>query len=84
MSAMLIGINSFGKRIRASRTRIGLLRAKAEGKTLGRPVGTTKMAGKVGAIAKLRKESKISISKACEIVDCNPRTYYRHATKGEI
>ncbi|MEG1464834.1 MAG: recombinase family protein [Mucinivorans sp.] len=84
MATLLMGITTFGKRIRARHTLAGLSRAKAEGKTLGRPVGTTKVAGKIEAIAKLRNESHMSISKACEVVKCNPRTYYRHVTKEEI
>lgn len=81
MIDMLMGINAFGKRIRASHTRIGLLKAKAEGKILGRPVGSTKITGKLEAVTKLRKESKLSIAKACEMMKCNPRSYYRHLNK---
>lgn len=81
MVSLLRGVNSFGQRIRASRTRAGLSKAKAEGKILGRPVGSTKLSGKILAITKLREESHLSVAKACEVVKCNPRSYYRHVSK---
>ncbi|MEG0815375.1 MAG: hypothetical protein RSF93_05440, partial [Mucinivorans sp.] len=81
MANLLLGIHNFGKRIRANRTRQGLDKAKADGKTLGRPVGSTKTAGKIGTVTKLRKESHMSIAQACAIAKCNPRTYYRNVNK---
>ncbi|MEG0815198.1 MAG: recombinase family protein [Mucinivorans sp.] len=81
MANLLIGIHNFDKRIRANRTRQGLSKAKADGKILGRPVGSTKTGGKIGAVTKLRKESNMSIAQACEVAKCNPRTYYRNVNK---
>ncbi|MEG0559606.1 MAG: recombinase family protein [Muribaculaceae bacterium] len=79
MLHMLNGINEFNRHIRVLRTREGLVKAKANGKKLGRPIGTTKIADKIQAINKLRRDLKISIAEACEMVKCNPRSYYRHA-----
>lgn len=70
-------------RLRAVTTRKGLNRARAEGKKLGRPVGTTKINAKFYKVDELRRSSKLSIAKACEMAGCNPRSYYRYMEKTE-
>ncbi|MEG2120792.1 MAG: recombinase family protein [Rikenellaceae bacterium] len=77
-------LNELNGKMRTIRTKCGLQKAKANGKTLGRPVGTTKVDGKVLNAIKLHKESSLSIEKACAIAGCKPRTYYRYLTKMDV
>lgn len=46
-----------------------------------RTIRTKRGMSKVQEVIRLRKKSSISIAKACEIVGCQPRTYYRHMVK---
>lgn len=74
-------LNRLGHDIYVNRTRKGLVKAKSEGRALGRPVGTTKVANKVARIDKLRESQNLTVAQACEKVGCLPRTYYRHRDK---
>lgn len=74
-------LNRLGHDIYVNRTRKGLVKAKSEGRALGRPVGTTKVANKVARIDKLRESQNLTVAQACEKVGCLPRTYYRHRGK---
>lgn len=67
-----------GAKVKASRTIQGIAKARASGVKLGRPFGTTKTNKKVQQVDHLHKTRGFSISKACQEVGCNPRTYYRH------
>lgn len=69
---------SFDSQLRAVQTKRGLERAKAEGKVLGRPVGSTTVADNVKMAQMLRSTMKISVNKACKMAGCHPRTYYRY------
>lgn len=75
------GLYELGGYLRKHSTCQGLMKAKAEGKRLGRPVGTTKLDQKVQQVIELRKSGNISVLKACEIAGCNPRGYYRYLGK---
>lgn len=63
--------------LRKTKTMQGLNKARAEGKILGRPMGTKKLMEKVKKVDKLREIDGMSVTKACQIVGCLPRTYYR-------
>lgn len=71
-------LRELGTLLQASRTKKGLVRAKEQGKKLGRPNGSTKTNPNVLTAINLRKTSKISVEKACAIAGCKPRTYYRY------
>lgn len=47
----------------------------------GRPLGSTKTSNKVAEVDKIRQKLNISIEKACRMVGCQPRTYYRHKAR---
>lgn len=74
-------LSDVGTSIRTNSTQKGLMKAKSEGKKLGRPFGSTKLDGKIREVDKLRKDAKMSVAKACKIVGCEPRTYYRYYEK---
>lgn len=63
--------------LRKTRTLQGLDKARSEGKTLGRPVGTKKVHAKAIQVDELRQTTNISVAEACRIAGCLPRTYYR-------
>lgn len=69
---------SIGIKVKASSTVRGLNKARESGVKLGRPLGTTKADKKVKDANRLHREQGLSITKACKIVGCQPRTYYRH------
>lgn len=78
---VLRGLNDVGRRMVGIRTKKGLGRAKASGKKLGRPFGTTTSSAKIKEVDRIRSISNVTIKEACEMADCQPRTYYRHVKK---
>lgn len=59
-------------------TRRGISKTKSTGKKLGRPSGNTLIQKlKVIEVDRLREKTSITVTKACKIVGCQPRTYYR-------
>lgn len=80
-TALIETLHKIGGKLRAARTKRGLTNAKAQGKKLGRPFGSTKVDSKVSAATKLTKTSNMSIEKACEIAGCTVKSYYRHVGK---
>lgn len=75
---LLTGLNDVGRRMVGIRTKRGLGKARASGKKLGRPFGSTTSNAKIKEVDRLRSTSKMTIKEACKIADCQPRTYYRH------
>lgn len=47
----------------------------------GRPLGSSKHSNKAKEVDTVRQQMSISIEKACRLVGCQPRTYYRHKAK---
>lgn len=78
---LIESLQKIGSTLRAERTKKGLSNAVAQGKKLGRPYGSTKVNSKVLAVEKLIKTSSVSIEKACQIVGCSTKTYYRYREK---
>lgn len=74
-------LSDVGTSIRAFSTQKGLMKARSEGKKLGRPQGSTKLDSKIKEVERLRKEAGLSVVKACKIAGCEPRTYYRYNGK---
>lgn len=68
-------------KLRSQTTRKGLVKARKNGVKLGRPIGTTTAGNKVKEVNRLIASTNISVAKACAIVGCLPRTYYRHLEK---
>lgn len=69
-------------KIKAITTRRGVSKAKSIGKKLGRPSGNTLIQKiKVIEVDRLREKTSITVTKACKIVGCQPRTYYRIKNK---
>lgn len=82
-SELVSALNVLNRQFHSSISLKGIDKAKAEGKKLGRPRGSTSdMQKKVQQIDKLCKESNIPISEACIIAGCLPVTYYR--IKGQM
>lgn len=50
----------------------------------GRPPGSIKASNNAAEVDKIRKKLNISIEKACRIVGCQPRTYYRNKKAQDI
>lgn len=69
---------ALSSKLRATTSIKGINRARAEGKKLGRPPGSTSRSKSlVAQVDRLCKQSHISITKACKMVGCQQRTYYR-------
>lgn len=81
---ILKAILTISNKVRAFKTREGLNKARLNGVKLGRPFGTTKVTMKVAMVNKLCQTQGMSISKACQKVGCNTRTYYRHITANKV
>lgn len=79
--ALIKLLSELGTSIRISSTQRGLTKAKSEGKKLGRPYGSTKLDNEIKEVERLKKETNLSVLKACKIVGCEPRTYYRYREK---
>lgn len=71
-------LSNLGFLMRKSTTKKGLQKAVDNGKKLGRPLGTTKVNLKIQEVIRLRSQSNITVAKACDMVGCNPRSYYRY------
>lgn len=78
---LLQGFSDVSRKLRSSRSTQSLDQARAAGKKLGRPRGTTQHSQKVAEAQRLHRTEGLSITKACKIAGCQPRTYYRHCKK---
>lgn len=81
---VLKAILTVSNKVRAFKTKEGLDKARSNGVKLGRPFGSTRVTIKVAQVNKLCRTQGMSISKACQEVGCNPRTYYRHTTTNKM
>lgn len=73
---------ALGRQLRSASSLKNVNKLKNEGRRVGRPAGTTSdTLEKVAQIDKLCKQSGISVTKACKMVSCQPRTYYRIKNK---
>ena len=82
---LLRGLSQFGQQIVADKTRMGLSKARKQGKTLGRPSGTSpEVARKIQTCLTLYHNSNLPVRKICAISDLNPRTFYRYLNSQNI
>lgn len=78
-------LNTLNRQLHSCSSLKGMTKSKTEGKKLGRPCGSSKkLQKKVEQVEKLRKESNISVTAACKLVECNVKTYYRLKSKNNV
>lgn len=81
----VMGFARLGKKILSDSTRNGLSNAKAKGKALGRPKGSTLQPLKnLEAGLRLYRETSKPIREICNTTGIHPRTLYRYIQSNEI
>ena len=80
------GLYVFGRQVASVRTRKALSRVKQEGKKLGRPPGVSgEGLRKFETGLMLYVNSRMSVRAICELVDMDPRSFYRYLkSHGEV